>query len=111
MGAQRLWRSSEDVLPSPLVWQPWRPEACEMSPGPCPCPSLPPAIALDVGCFSLLKEELSWEEAPQEKGSPGLPFYPKMVETFSSGDVSQNESIWDGLWEGEIGLFVPSSVL
>ena len=85
-------------------------KACEMSPGPCPCPSLAPVVALDAGCSSLLRE-VSWEEGTQERGSPGLPCYPKMVKTLSSGDVSQNESVWDGLWEGEIGLFVPSSVL
>lgn len=86
-------------------------KACEMSPGPCPCPSLPPAIALDAGCSSLLKEDVPWEEVPQERGSPGLPCYPKMINPLCSGDVSQNKNVWDWLWEREIGLVVPSSVL
>lgn len=32
-------------------------------------PIASPTIALDVGCFSLFKEELFWEEAPPKKGA------------------------------------------
>lgn len=83
-------------------------KACEMSPGPCPCPSLAPVLALDAGCSSLLKE-VSWEEGPSKKGAVLVfPAHQKCSKPLSSGDVSQRECVWDGVWEGEI---VPSSVL
>jgi len=84
------------MLPHLLVWQLWRPKL-EMSPGPCPCPSLAPVVALGMGCFSLIRGVLVYSTI-QKWPKASLVIYPKM-------------GVCNGLWEGETGLSVPSSVL
>lgn len=86
-------------------------KVCEMSPGPCPCPSLAPVLALDAGCSSLPKE-VSWEEGPSKKGAvlvfpahqkcskpSALVMYPKMS---ASGMGSGKEKLSPAVSSNEL---------
>lgn len=112
VGAWRQRRSSEDVVPFPSAWQPWKPKYARCLLDLVLAYRFPHNSSGRGMLFPVQGRAVLGRGSPQERGSLSLPFYPKPVEILSSGGISQNKSVWDGLWEGKIGgFFLHSGVL